>query len=148
MKDIILKITGKTISSLPKDAAQTGDDPIEFVTEGKMAINGDKRLISYEETPLSGMPGCVTWLTIEPGKMRLQRSGDMADDTVMEFEQGKRYNGLYETPYGSIDMEILTNSVEYTEDRYEGKCSINYAISLRGLMEARKVLDIEIRSRQ
>ena len=53
---------------------------------------------------------------------------------------------MYETPYGPIGMELLTNDVTGLQDVGEGKqaLSIDYHISLRGFMEARNKLDIEI----
>ena len=65
------------------------------------------------ESELSGLEGCTTSLTVGKDKIRLRRTGEaLAVDTVMEFEKGKRFLGYYETPYGPLGMEILTNSIE------------------------------------
>ena len=137
MKDIMLKITGKTADK---------DDGIEFVTEGVLYHKGPLLLIEYPESELSGMEGCTTSLTVGKDKIRLRRSGKpLAVDTVMEFEKGKRFLGYYDTPYGPMGMEILTNSIEKNVSREgEGRLSIDYSISLKGLADARKTLDIEL----
>ena len=62
-------------------------------------------------------------------------------DTVMEFQKGKRYEGVYETPYGSVDLEILTNDIDIKNPE---KISIDYSLLLKGLMESRNQLDIEV----
>ena len=137
-KNIMLKITGKQFAS--------GDeDRIEFITAGTISTEGKTAYISYEETPISGMEGCTTVLTIDGGKVKLSRSGDpLAIDTVMEFEKGKRFYGYYDTPYGPLSMELLTSKVDVRSDGPgKGRLSIDYEISLKGLMETRKVLDIE-----
>ncbi len=135
MKDIMLKITGRSF-------APEQDDTIEFVTSGKLSSRGDLTFISYDETELSGLRGCRTSLTINDKKVRLKRSGEaLPAETVMEFEQGKRFEGLYETPFGTISMEILTNEIRRNGC---GSVSIDYNMSLRGLMESRKLLDIEV----
>ena len=147
MKDVVVKITGKTLSSIPKPPDDSVDEPIEFITEGKMMSRGNITQISYEETQLSGTEGCTTSITLTPNKMKMKRfGGDLPEETVMEFEKGKRYNGRYETPYGPIDMEILTSKVSdlMQIDDDSKKCSIEYAISLKGFLEARKAIDIEI----
>jgi len=147
MKDILLKITGKTISTLPEPPEGVEDDSLEFITEGKMSTRGNITFISYDETPLSGMEGCKTSLTITPKKFKMKRTGEgMETETVMEFEKGKRHEGIYETPFGPIDMEILADKISQFEPVGDNKnrMSIEYAISLRGLMESRKILNIEV----
>ncbi len=144
MKDIMLKITGRTISALPKrpDDIEDNDDVIEFMTPGKISSRGGITRISYDETELSGMEGYKTMITIMNQKLKMQRSGkDLVGGTVMEFEEGKRHQGLYETPYGNIGMEILTNSVNIEN---ENKFSVDYSLSIQGLIESRNKLDIEV----
>jgi len=151
MKDIILKITGKTLSSIPKPKEGEEMEPVEFVTQGKLSQRGTTTFISYDETALSGMEGCKTSLTITPGKLKMKRSGDnLTSNTIMLFEKGKRSYGKYETPFGAIDMEVLTNSISPLEtvDENKSKMSVEYAISLKGLMESTKTLDIEVVNRQ
>ncbi|MBE6036048.1 MAG: DUF1934 domain-containing protein [Clostridiales bacterium] len=107
MKDILLRIVGS------QGVGEKDGDQIEFVTEGHYTRKEDGSiLLSYEETELSGMEGCTTHLEVAGNRVRMSRSGEPVPvDTIMEFEKGKRYNGLYETAYGAIDMEILTNDV-------------------------------------
>ena len=136
MKDIILRI---------KD-----NDGIEFTTEGRFWSKGNTTLIQYEETALSGMEGCTTSLTITPTRVRMKRTGEnLSDNTEMVFEKGRRMQGLYATPYGNIAMEVLTNSISglnLPSDERD-KLSIEYSISLKGLYDADKTLDIEILSK-
>jgi len=145
MKEIVLKISGKTLSTMPKQ--EHVEEPIEFITEGKISQRGNITYLSYEETPLSGMEGCTTHITITPGKLKMRREGEaIGKETVMEFEEGKRYNGLYSTPFGDVDMEILTNSIKINDELAgdRKKYSVEYDISLKGLMEAKKSFDIEV----
>jgi len=134
----MLKITGNQYSG--KDS-----DRIEFMTSGTLSTDGRITYISYDETELSGMEGYKTNLTIEPGSITMSRSGKDQDDTIMCFEKGRRYHGIYSTPYGSIGMELLTNDVTgYMPDGEVSKLSIDYDISLKGLSESRNTLEIEI----
>jgi len=144
MKDIVLKITGKTISAFPvnPDDPKNEKSTIEFMTAGKFSSRGGITRISYEETELSGMPGSKTQITISGDKLKLTRVGRGMNDTTMEFEQGKRYEGIYATPYGNIGMELLTNSID-AEDPSK-KISIDYSLSLKGLVESHNSLEIEV----
>lgn len=144
MKDIMLKITGKTLSALPKnpDDPNNENNTIEFMTRGTYTSRGGITRIAYDETELSGMEGCKTQITISNGKLRMQRTGkDLPMNTIMEFEPGKRYEGLYETPYGNIGMEILTNKLSLDDP---SKISIDYSLSLKGIVESRNELNIEV----
>ncbi|MCQ2551732.1 MAG: DUF1934 domain-containing protein [Clostridia bacterium] len=147
----MLKITGKqipreTLTSFKNiNLDENKEDVVEFITPGTISSMGDTTYISYEETAISGMEGCKTSLTIAPGKVTMTRKGEALEETIMEFEKGKRYTGLYSTPYGSIVMELLTNDVKGSiGGEKENKLSIDYDISLKGLAESRNMLDIEI----
>jgi len=145
MRDIMLKITGKTVTQ--KDNKENHEDTMEFTTEGKFFRRGTTTYLSYLESELSGMEGCMTSLIISKGKVKMKRSGkDLGVATVIEFEKGKRFEGLYDTPFGSVGMEVLTNSISSFDpgEDGKGKLSIDYDVSLRGLSESRNKLDIEI----
>ena len=89
MKNITLKITGKTILEEPD--SEKNEDILEFVTEGKLYSRDGVMLISYPESELSGLAGWTTFLTIRDDNIRLKRSsGESELQTVMEFERGKR----------------------------------------------------------
>ena len=137
-KDILLKITGNQFSG-------RDEDRIEFMTAGTLETRGNTTYISYDETAISGMEGFKTSLIIEPGKVTMSRSGAEMQETVMEFVKGRRYHGLYSTPYGSIGMELLTNDVSgIVADGEIEKLSIDYDLSLKGISESRNTIDIEI----
>jgi len=137
-RDILLRITGKQFSD-------NDEDRVEFTTTGTFQTDGKTTLISYDETSISGLEGCVTELVITPGKVKMSRKGDDIEETVMEFEKGVRYHGVYATPYGNIGMELLTNDViGFVDSTQPQKLSIDYDISLKGISESRNTLDIEI----
>ena len=142
MKKVILKIYAKQRNDRGEE------DVMELVTEGKFYHKDGATYLVYEESELSGMEGCVTTLIIENKRVRLKRYGAASHE--LQFEEGKKFTGIYETPMGCVDMEILTEQVENTiaEEAAEGLICIEYEISLRGLMEARNKLRIEITEKE
>ena len=137
----MLKIIGKQF------VTGLEEEQLEFVTEGKYYEKGDSVYLVYDESEFSGMEGCTTSLEITGDKIKMQRFGEMIGmDTEIEFEKGKRFKGLYETPYGSVEMEVLTNEIVNNIEKTNGSGSLNidYHISLRGLTEGRNKLDIQI----
>ncbi|MDR1954109.1 MAG: DUF1934 domain-containing protein [Clostridiales Family XIII bacterium] len=144
MKDILLKIIGNQImAGGEKDEEPEG---MEFITEGRFYRKGDSMYLVYDESDLSGMEGCTTSLKITGDTIRMKRYGeDVGIETAINFEKGKRFNGFYDTPFGSVEMEVLTNEVKNRiKESGEGSIDIDYNVSLKGLAESRSLLSIEI----
>jgi uncharacterized beta-barrel protein YwiB (DUF1934 family) len=148
MKDILLKIIGRQRDA--SDGARSdGAEPepgMEFITEGRFYKRGASYYLVYDESDFSGTEGCTTSLRITGDSIRMKRYGeDVPSGTSIEFEKGKRFSGWYETPFGSVEMEVLTNNIDnrITGDG-EGSLDIDYHVSLKGLTESRSRLSIEI----
>ena len=140
MKDVRLKIVGKHIYE------DVEEDQLELVTEGKLYQRGNNIYLTYDESYLSGMEACRSRLTLSNNVVRRTRHGSAVGiDTEICFEKGKRYNGFYDTPYGTVEMEVLTNELTNTVNAADGGVvDIDYNISLKGLTEGRSRLNIEV----
>ncbi len=140
MKDIMLKITGKQFSG------EEAEEHMEFITEGKLYQKGESKYLIYDESEFSGFPGCKTTLKLTGNQIRLKRVGkNVGYGSEMVFEKGKRFQSKYQTPYGNLDMEVLTNDVvnNLSEEGY-GDIDIDYHVSLGGMAEGRNCLKIEV----
>lgn len=145
MENIMLKIKGSTITS--DGESEEKEELVEFITEGTLQNRGGMTRISYPESEISGMQGCTTSLIVTPDKVMMKRSGGEGISTEMEFQKGKRVDGIYETPYGSMGLEILTNDIvrkNRSRSQTPESLSIDYSISLAGTHQWRQRLDIEI----
>ena len=139
MKDIMLKITGRQLSESEEE------DQMEFVTEGQMYDREGTRYILYEESEFSGFPRCRTSLKLKGETVKMKRLSPQGYGSEMIFEKGKRFYSKYRTPYGDIDMEVLTDTVvsNLSEEGF-GDIDIEYQINLGGMAEARNRLHIEV----
>ncbi len=139
MKDIMLKITGRQI-------ADNDEDRMEFVTEGKLYEKDGAMYLTYDESEFSGFPGCRTTLKLSGDTIRMRRAGGgNGFDTELIFEKGKRFSNSYQTPYGNLDMEVLTDDIvnNLSEEGY-GDIRIDYQVNLGGMAEGRNRLKIEV----
>lgn len=145
MKNITLKIKGSYVY----DEAHE-EDQIELITEGKMYVKGDVIYLTYDESQLSGMDGCKTRLKLDDDSVSMTRKGSAVGiDTELRFEKGKRFSGYYDTPYGPMEMEVLTNELLSTVSAEgSGEITIDYNISLKGIAENRNLLAIEVTSQE
>jgi uncharacterized beta-barrel protein YwiB (DUF1934 family) len=144
MKDITLKIIGNQVHGLDGDT--DSEETMEFITEGRFMSKGSSKYLIYDESELSGVEGCTTSLKITDEKVKMRRYGmDVGFEGAVEFEKGKRWDGFYDTPFGPIQIEVLTNKVE---DRISsegtGSLAIDCSISLKGVTDSRSKLSFEI----
>ncbi len=141
MKDITIKIVGR------RYAEGELEDEMEFVSDAKMYERAGARYLLYDESEFSGFPGCKTSLKLTDSSIRMKRIGgeESGFGVDLVFEKGKRFTSIYETPYGSFDMEVLTTDIHnnLNSEGY-GKVVVGYDVSLHGLDEGRNEIDIEI----
>ncbi len=138
MKETMVKISANQVND------SVGEDSMEFITEAKVYEKNGALYVIYEESEVSGIPGCRTRLKVKDGKVQMKRFGeDKGIGNEIKFEKGKRFTGYYPTPMGPVEIEVLTNSLENTIS-YDcsGQLDIDYSISLKGLMEGRNRLNI------
>jgi uncharacterized beta-barrel protein YwiB (DUF1934 family) len=142
MKNITLKISGYHIYDNDSEENQ-----LELVTEGKLYTRGSTIYLTYDESEFSGMVGCKTRLQLDEYGVRMTRRGSAVGiDTEIHFEKGHRYKGYYDTAYGPVEMEVLTNDLKNTVTKEgSGEVNIDYNISLKGLSEGRSRLSIEVK---
>ena len=70
MKEVMVKITTNQVNE------QGEEDIMEFVTEAKLYKRGEAVYLIYEETELSGIPGCRTRLKCKPDEVQMKRYGE------------------------------------------------------------------------
>lgn len=76
----------------------------------------------------------------------MKRFGDGAGaGNEIVFEKGKRNVGFYDTPFGPIEIEILTTALNSTvSEEGCGELEIDYEVSLKGLLEGRNRINITV----
>ena len=140
-KDITIKIVGR------RYAEGEVEDEMEFISDARMYERAGARYLLYDESEFSGFPGCKTRLKLTDGSIKMKRIGGEHSDfsTELVLEKGKRFFTIYETPYGSIDMEVLTTDVSMNLDSEGfGKVRLGYDVSFEGVEEGRNEIELEI----
>lgn len=139
-KNITIKISGKHIHGAIEE------DQLELITEAKMYEENGILYILYDESELSGMEGVSTRMRLSTDSMKLVRSAKGGKEKMSEmfFKEGSRFQDVYETPMGTVEIELLTNQFHNTMNfEGTGNLKIEYDISLKGLSEGRSRLEVE-----
>lgn len=140
MKDITLKITSK------QNMGDHEEEQMEFVTDGKFYTRNGAGYIVYDETEMSGLMGCKTVIKLKDQSVKMKRDGEVGFNTELQFEEGKRYSSIYETPYGAIGLEVFTKTVDNNLDmeKGEGIIDVLYQISIEGVAEGENRITIKV----
>ena len=107
-----------------------GEEPecIELTTAGVMEREGETVVLSYQESPLTGLAGTTTAFRIEPGKITLERTGTV--ESVMEFVEGQVGESLYRIEEGALLLRVLAKRMEVDLQEDSGVLHLCYAIEI------------------
>ena len=136
-KPIILFVRGEQLYA--------GMEPeiTELMTEGFMTVDSGAMELSYEETELTGMKGTTTRFLIEEDMVVLERTGMI--QSRMEFRSGERSSSLYETPCGTMVVDITTTKLSQRLTERGGLMEICFTIAVNHQITGENRFKIRVR---
>lgn len=130
-----------TIKGLQNDLA--GDkNNIEFVTDGTFGFENGKGFFSYMESELTGMEGTKTTFNLSPRCITMVREGAL--NSHMVFQEGKKHNFLYDTPFGATTMGVETKYINMEIDERGGDVEIDYFVDMQQQVVAHNKFEINV----
>ncbi len=127
----------KVVLSIKGRGEEGEEDKVELLTEGTCTRDGEALILKYQESELSGLEGSTTVFTVENGRVVMERQGAFSSYCVLE--EGKKFEGSYDTPAGSMRMGVLPLRVLSTEDKTGGALDLLYVVDLGGRQEPREL---------
>ena len=134
-QQVLVSVTGWT--------REDDDQPesVRLLTTGTLSGAKGNWRIEYTETQPDNDTHDVT-LTLDKGIVTMQRQGPFA--TSMVFQQGRRFEGSYQTPYGALAMGVYPTHVRYrVDDQLTGEVDLTYQLDLQGQFAAMHELRIK-----
>ena len=122
-KEIILFVKG--------EQSYDGVEPevMELITEGTMTIDdGGEIILEYQESELTGMQGTSTRFIVNQDEVELTRTGMI--ESRMLFQRGKRNSSLYETPWGTMMVDVSTTQLAHRLSERGGVMEIGFTIAV------------------
>ena len=120
--NVFMSIRGT--QSTPGEAPES----IELTTAGTMEREGDTVVLSYQESPLTGLADTTTTFRIEPGKIILERTG--AVESRMEFVEGQSGESLYRIEEGALLLRVFAKKMEVDLQENSGQFHLCYSIEV------------------
>lgn len=127
------------------------DYPIQFMTVGNLSFSDPgEALLQYVESQQDEETGEITRsdisLSLRDGKITMERKGPFANTLV--FAKGQRFEGVYHTPYGEMDMAVYTKEATCKFGRKEGNIHLKYQLNVQGSYASTNELHLEYRAEQ
>ena len=138
-KEVILFVRGEqSFDGLPADVT-------ELMTEGVMTIDGGGITLTYQETELTGMEGTTTSFLTQGDCVELRRTGGI--NSQMLFQRGKRHSSLYETPWGTLLVDVSTLSLSHRLGSRGGILDIRFNIAVDHQVTGENHFKIRVKER-
>ena len=93
-----------------------------------MTIDGEEITLTYQESEITGMEGTTTRFTVRGDMVVLERTGTIV--SRMEFTRGERSSSLYETPWGTMVVDISTTKLTHRITERGGVMEIAFTIAV------------------
>ena len=109
-----------------KQIYESHSDENENKYRGNLAFKNDNIYITYKEEEQK----ITTMIKVKDGVVNIKRLGAIKGD--LEFSTNKSSKSLYSTPYGQMELEIITNKCDVYLLEKGVKIYIEYKIMMQG----------------
>ena len=104
-------------------------EDVEVVTPGKYYERNGKQYLTYEDMREDGKRARAT-VKVDGRCVLITQPTPYGANLC--FEEGKRTNLIYNTPFGIIEMGVTTNSLVMDLNEHSWKIHVNYTLDLDG----------------
>jgi len=131
-----------TIVGTQRDA-QGEESRIELITVGHYYEKKGVHYIVYKDSEVSGLEGVRTMLKVYDQYVVLVRKGSV--EYTQEFRLGLKSYSTYVTPYVTMKMGIITQSIKLALESPTGTIDIRYELEINGQWQSTNTLSISVR---
>ena len=118
---------------------------IELVTAGTMEFRNGGWDICYEETELTGLAGVTTTFRVEPGKVILERTGNLRSRMV--FEKDVPHDSLYQMEFGTLMLTVCAKYLYFDIVPDGGMIDLVYTIDIENSQAGTVDYHLDIRAK-
>ena len=138
-----------TLHGASKNDLGEMEEPIRLMTTGELTATPGGYVLRYEESQTDEGDGSVMTqeilLMMQPGRVSMTRLGPFG--TSMVFVKDRRFEGVYHTPYGDMDMAIFATQVNVDLGAEKGSVFLEYQLDMQGGFVSMHTLQLEYAAR-
>ena len=108
-----------------------------------MTIEGEEVTLTYQESEITGMEGTTTRFIVRGDTVVLERTGMIV--SRMEFKQGERSSSFYETPWGTMAVDIATTKLAHRLTERGGVMEIAFTIAVNHQVTGENRFKVRVR---
>ena len=111
-----------------KSIQKVGDqeDNVDVIARGTHSIEGEEHLLEYEEFDNETDDKTQNTIRFQEGKAEVVRKGNMTGNLI--FERGAKNETIYSTPFGDLNMDIITHDIQIDEKDEQINLKIVYEL--------------------
>ena len=144
-KDVLVCISGLHMAVNTMESMD--DEPIEIVSAGTYYFKDGKHYIFMEEVA-EGVPGVTKTQIRVNGKESLEVMKRGVSNMHMIFEKNKNNRCVYQTPFGQLNLGILTSQIIIRETEDNINIRVEYAMDVNYEPLADCTIRINIKPRE
>lgn len=134
-----------TLLGAAKNEQGESDEPIRLMTTGELKPTPNGYILRYQESQTDDSDGSVMTqdivLMMQPGRVSMNRLGEYG--TSMVFVKDRRFEGVYHTPYGDMDMALFATRVDVNLDAEHGSVHLEYQLDFAGGFASMHTMQLE-----
>ena len=128
-----------------KNEMGENEEPIRLMTTGELKKTPNGCILRYQESQTDDSDGTVMTqdivLMMQPGRVSMNRLGDFG--TSMVFVKDRRFEGVYRTPYGDMDMALFATRVDVNLGEDRGNVYLEYQLDFAGGFASMHTMQLE-----
>lgn len=129
------------IKATQRDAAgETTEQLTNFI--GEYFKRSGKFYVRYDDDTIHDNAKVKTLLKFDDSSLLVKRQGII--NSEQRFETGKAAIAAYKTPYGTLDLEIITKDLWADLKANKHTLDISYALNINGAKQSDNTLHLEM----
>ena len=126
-KDVLISLSG--IQMAVNEMESNDEEPIEILSAGNYYFKDGTHYMFFEEVA-EGLPEVTKTQIRLNGTQSMEVTKLGASNMHMIFEKNKHNRCFYQTPYGQLNLGILTTEITIEETEYNINIRADYAIDV------------------
>lgn len=116
---------------------------IELTSLGNIVREGDKVIVSYAESELTGMDDTQTTIIMDQADVAIRRQGSFT--STLEFSLLEPRQCLYHTPYGTFNVTTHTQEYRVVDDERKMELFLKYGLVIEGESQGSTRIEMVVR---